>query len=130
MPLYDVRCPDHGITEIQRLISEVRTLGAAAFACGVCNGPAVQHFGPEHAHHARIDDAENIGMERTDERTHGVNLGLPGRAVSLGKDEQGRERYGYEPIRSSDLSSNAAIRDYAKSQGLTPADGGRYRTTR
>lgn len=66
----------------------------------------------------RVDDAENIGSERSDPRTRGVNLGLPGRVVD------GR----YQPAMSAEFNSNSKLRDHAKRHGLTPADSGRYRS--
>lgn len=76
----------------------------------------------------RIDDAENIGADRRDPRTRGVNLGLPGVAETIGHRKDGKPITRYRPIASAELSSNRKLRDYAKAHGLTPADEGRYRS--
>jgi hypothetical protein len=126
VPSYDVECPAHGVHEVTGRITEVHARGDAALACGECDGPVrmlVLSVMP-----SRIDDQENVGDNRTDS-TRGVNLGLPGRDIPLGRDATGKERYGYQPITGNELGSNRRAQEYARSHGLTPLDNGRWRST-
>ena len=56
----------------------------------------------------RVDSASEIRAHDPDPRSRGVNAGLG--------------------VRTSEASSNAACREIAKRKGLTPADGGAYRS--
>jgi hypothetical protein len=122
---YDVFCATCGIKETVRPISE-----RGPFVCPDCGGPAEQRFSPEHVHHARIDDMENVGAERRDPRTHRVNLGLGGRFVEIGRRQDGSKVMDYRPITSAEASSVRKAKEIAREQNLTPADSGRYRSTR
>ena len=64
----------------------------------------------------------NAGSERTDS-TRGVNLGLPGVTTDLGNGQSS-----YRSITANEVSSNRSAHEYAKRNGLTPSDSGRFRT--
>lgn len=74
----------------------------------------------------RVEAMEDVGSERTDS-THGLNIGLPGENVSLGRDATGTERFGYRPRVASETNGVKA-REIAKANNLTPHDRARYRT--
>ena len=128
VPRYDARCETHGLFEVIRPISQA----SEPFACATpgCGLEATQSFSPEHVHHARIDDMASVGHDRTDPRTRDVNLGLGGTYVTVGQRADGTAIKEYRPTTNAEASSNKRAREIARSQGLTPADNGRYRSTR
>jgi len=127
VPTYDGLCPDHGVTETVALCSSVHRFGDLALSCAVCAGPVRQVITTVQG--ARIDDQENVGSERRDS-TAGLNLGLPGRFVSIGRDRSGKERYDYVPRSGAEVGSNKRAREIAKAHNLTPLDSGRYRSSK
>ena len=134
MALYEIKCPTHGEMTVQEPIAEVMAAlahGWAPFSCAValCEETCPQVFKPEYVHHARVEDMESIGSERKG-IDRGVNLGLPGKFVEVGKHSNGKPRMAYEPTRSADASSIAKAKEIARRAGLTPADAGRFRSTR
>jgi len=107
--------------------------GDAPFCCEAepgCDEPVEQVFSPEHVHHVRVDDMASVGAERTDPRTHRVNLGLGGQFVEVGRRADGSKIMDYRPTTSAEASSNKKAKEIARRQGLSPADSGRYRCTR
>ena len=134
MALYEIKCPTHGEMTVQEPIAKVMAAlsnGWAPFHCPLeeCYQASAQVFKTEHVHHARIEDMESIGRDRRG-IDQGVNLGLPGKFVEIGKHQDGRPRMAYEPTRSADASSIAKAKEIARRAGLTPADTGRFRSTR
>jgi putative FmdB family regulatory protein len=126
VPLYDVACKECGVREVVRPISQ----HAQPFACPECGGPAEQRFSPAHALHVRIDDMENVGRDRNDPRTRGINLGLPGRFIEVDRRPDGTPIKEYRPTTSAEASSVRKAKEIARRNGLQMADAGRYRSTR
>lgn len=128
MPAYDVRCDDCGVNEIIATPSEAR---AGELRCGYCRKPSPQVFSPANAPHARIDaGGEDAAMsKRVQDGTAQFNMGLPGVETRVGTRADGKAKTEYRPITNRELGSNAGVREYAKRHGLTPIEGGRYRTT-
>lgn len=82
----------------------------------------------------RIEDYETLGQGRTDasgrpdHRTEGTCVSLPDIPIPVGRDKRGRERYEYRPHTTADVPNRRAFLEAAKRAGLSPGDGGRYRT--
>lgn len=119
---YDVRCPEHGVQEVERSI----LLIAEPFRCPLsdCGKAAEQIVCAPIG--IRVEDMENAGSERGRDLGH-INLGLPGRNVSLGRDASGKEHFAYRPVVSGETSAWRA-REICKEHNLTPIEGGRFRT--
>jgi hypothetical protein len=94
---------------------------------GGCGLPAPRTFLPNALPGCRVEDSENIGLERGADRP-GEILGLPEIKTSLGRDGAGRERFAFRPANVGDVPNRAAFLEAAKRAGLSPGDGGRYRT--
>ncbi len=122
-PMAILACDGRGVHDGKPWYATAESPATPEGRCPHCGGN-----GPEYLFGIRIDDAENIGRERTDPRTAGVNLGLPGRSVVVGRKADGSAKMGYEPARSAEYNNNRKIRDHALANGLTPIDGGRYRS--
>lgn len=128
MPVYDVACPDCGVNEVT---SEPSIARADGLTCGLCAKPAPQSFSPEYFFGARIDaGGENVtDAARVKDGSSGWNAGLPGVETQVGVRADGKKKTTYRPITHAELGSNAGVREYAKTKGLTAIDGGRFRTT-
>lgn len=107
---------------VRRPIAEYRD----PFLCPVddCGAIAQQIISPVFS---RVEDYENIGKERGGDCA-GEFIGLPDKKISLGKDSTGTERFRYEPVTTGDIRNRREFLDAAKRAGLSPGDGGRFRT--
>lgn len=122
MPRYDCRCPEHGVQEVLRPIRS-----SEPWRCPTCGAPAPQCFSPQSLPTARVEDYENVGAERGADRP-GEFIGLPDVKTSLGKDDRGRERFAFRPTTVGDVPNRRAFIEAAKRAGLSPGDGGRFRS--
>lgn len=127
--LYDVNCPTCGVNEVIALLADVRKSGGV-LRCGVCGTPSPQHFGPRHGQHIRIDAGgeDSNDPARVADGTSKFNVGLKGIDTVVGERADGKPRLAYRPRTNAELGSNRGVREEAARQGLTPAEGGRYRS--
>jgi len=92
-------------------------------ACPVC--PTIKSSG---GLYFAVEAMEEIGMNRHD-NTRGINMGLAGKFVSLGRDPKtGKEHFDYRPTTSAEANSVWNAHEPAQSQGLTPIDRGHFPT--
>lgn len=127
--LYDANCADCGVNEILASVQDVRANGGRV-PCGDCGALVEQYIGPRHGQYIRIDAGgeDSTDPKRVADGTAGFNMGLKGVDTVVGQRPDGKPRLAYRPFSNAELGSNRAIREEAKRQGLTPADGGRFRT--
>jgi hypothetical protein len=69
-----------------------------------------------------VEAMEDIGQHRSDPRTRGVNLGLPGTFVESGRDRSGKMHYDYRPAYASEVNSAWKARERATAAGLRMLD--------
>lgn len=91
-----------------------------------CNDVPTRIFTRDFLPGVRVEAMEDVGSERTDS-TRGLNIGLPGEKVSLGRDATGKERFDYRPRVASE-TNGVKSREIAKANNLTPHERARYRT--
>jgi hypothetical protein len=131
VPRYDCDCSVHGLHETVSVPSIAISGSVPCAHCGVAARvvPVINING------VRIDCAGDAltardSPQRVVDGSAAFNMGLAGVTTSLGRDASGKERLAYRAISHREVGSNARARELAKAQGLTPIDGGRYRSLR
>lgn len=122
MPVYDVRCATHGVSEVHRPIALFREpFVCPATNCGLEAEQVIRPIG------MRVEDYDSIGSERGND-CPGEYIGLPDKKISLGKDANGKEHFRFEARNVGEIRNRRQFLEAAKEAGLSPGDGGRFRT--
>jgi hypothetical protein len=138
VPLYDVRCPEHGLHEVFRRFHEPFSCEAAPFinerhpekGRRRCWWPVEQVISACGLPGIRIDCASEDATSdarRADGTAH-INIGLPGVETVIGTREDGKPKLAYRPLTHHEVGSNANAREIAKRNGLEMIGEGAYRS--
>lgn len=123
MPLYDVRCAEHGVNEVFRRINNPEP-----FRCGVegCSASVEVVFSPHSIPGMSIDSAAEDSRDprRVSDGTAGFNMGLPPVETVIGMRKDGKPKLATRPVTNNELGSSRAVREYAKRNGLIPVSNG------
>lgn len=142
VPVYQIRCPLHGVHDVIRPIERFDDLWCEAAPPRNalrpssprqrCFAPVDHHFTADMLARGLIDaggeDATEISA-RVADGTARYNVGLPGVDTVVGTRPNGKAALEYRPITHHELGSNAGVREYAKRHNLEPVEStGRFRS--